>query len=420
MICLYLTLILSSSAWSQDYKFFKTSEEAYSHLSSSEQDPGEEQFVISSHDDPKYELANELVQKVAQAHASLNPSLKQLPIPKIVLIESPRDYGSAGGQDEDGSYPFLITLSKNILEDRELTVGIIAHELAHLYLKHGEEDEENSKRWSMVDDQECESPFPENQMPKLKVWLESFRSIGLGKDEGFEHLPSPRKIELGYSSSLNALVSEASRISILECQKVKELHANWFKATEDSYDAASMSYEISSSQRQVLSTKSLMLSDALRNCFEGQPKIPFLELLSKGSGFSVSKLEEVANEMDFDETLRLLEEQDAYTKAPSMIDGLRAVVKINQDRMSKFETVINPKRLRFYSNEDEADELAVKILHHLNIPLSSYNKFLTQGETCSSSPSYGTLQDPHHSGCWRVVRNNRILNSLQKNLNSSN
>lgn len=100
-------------------------------------------------------------------------------------------------------------------------------------------------------------------------------------------------------------------------------------------------------------------------------------------------------------------------------------LEINRDgqaRLRDLEKHFDKNQLRFYSVEDQADEVAMTILKHLGYRTRDYpESFLdflyddrslcVQNLQKGIEPPYGNLIDDHHAPCWRIYNLNKFIQS---------
>ena len=100
--------------------------------------------------------------------------------------------------------------------------------------------------------------------------------------------------------------------------------------------------------------------------------------------------------------------------------GLLAVVSEKQDAMRRIEVLGDVKSLRYYSYEEEADDMAVRVLAALDMDRDELSKLLLKiegdagAQECLSLlsqgqiPSYGVLSDAHHGTCFRIYHMRQV------------
>ena len=86
-------------------------------------------------------------------------------------------------------------------------------------------------------------------------------------------------------------------------------------------------------------------------------------------------------------------------------------------KMREIEGKIDFSKVRVFTHEDQADEVAVKILHSMGISIHAFNEFLINNiSNCNYKsdlePAYGQITDIHHNGCWRAYRNRLLEEAL--------
>jgi hypothetical protein len=97
-----------------------------------------------------------------------------------------------------------------------------------------------------------------------------------------------------------------------------------------------------------------------------------------------------------------------------------AMMKKNYERSDILEHKIDVHRLRYHSDEDEADIMAVRALGHMGEPIQGLNDFLIRTSKCNEDPqgdiepTYGNLLNDHHSSYWRAWHNNKLDKKLKR------
>jgi hypothetical protein len=108
-------------------------------------------------------------------------------------------------------------------------------------------------------------------------------------------------------------------------------------------------------------------------------------------------------------------EIDANDKATSAYD---ATIKLTTG-YDQYLTTTDLKNVRYYSFEEQADDVAVNLLAVIAFDKTGITKFLQQAilddagrsecdKLVASEPPYGIMSDPHHSTCWRVWHTSKI------------
>jgi len=82
----------------------------------------------------------------------------------------------------------------------------------------------------------------------------------------------------------------------------------------------------------------------------------------------------------------------------AILESVKLARKLAKDRDPE-------KKLRVYTHEDHADEVAIQVLNKLGWSSIGLNTFITRGQSCGEPISYGSLFNDHHNPCWRAKRN---------------
>jgi hypothetical protein len=107
------------------------------------------------------------------------------------------------------------------------------------------------------------------------------------------------------------------------------------------------------------------------------------------------------------------EDREAFESAGNVVHGIRAITERRYEVMRLIPEVA--PFVRYYSEEEAADDRSVRVLHDLGLESDAIGSFtrklaLTAAEQdeCraliegGTVPPYGELSDPHHAPCWRA------------------
>lgn len=408
-----LILATGFSAYAQPYKFFATSKAAQDFVSASSLNSSDDPYVFVKSNDPAYKTAATILKSVVEAHVKLNPEYAKLPMPQLLLVKSPADTAEAAGFDpETKTFPFIVLISKEMLADPVALQGVLAHELAHIYLKHGKvKDSSNPSNWTYVD---CgnSTPLSDENFDTVQTFIEATAKLGLTDNEAFLELPNTVSIDNGYLNFLDTLVN---KYNDKVCLDAKETYEGWLKSSEEGLDAAHFTFNFSNETADKVRFFSTHLSKKLHDCLANKPHISYMDLARKS--WDIKKADEafILRSMSPKERERFNEDERVFNSQPNMADGLTELIRLNKNRVEESQAKIDMTKIRFHSQEDEADILAVKALKRINVSPNGLNDFLTKEDSCgdlTNEPEYGTLLDSHHSDCWRAWRNTKLFSEL--------
>lgn len=334
---------------------------------------------------------------------------QDLPMPIVILVESSSPGGYAVFDPDLGLSPnvFMIQTPSLTLGD-DAVRGMIAHELAHHVLKH---------KWPGVSD-------------KIEKWYDATKTTqdGFGLQQANDKAlkTTGDKAQLYGSSTGDYPATQwngwARPGGSLE-QYVTYMHDRAKATNAGPCDTADTALEALAKQADSMrdSTTSSLSSDAAQ--------LAQLDTLSKdyvakettctsvvtGSFFKV--IGEALGESEADiRKAALPDEIEANDTATSAYDALVRLAKKYDGAMLAMDL----KNLRYYSYEEQADDVSIGVLKSLGQPGTGIVTFLQQGlldaaarTKCDSliaagEPPYGVVSDAHHSRCWRVWHGQKL------------
>jgi hypothetical protein len=379
------------------------------------------------------EKAKTILSALYDGFTKVNPelALKVGKMPQIIVLTIPNDLAfSYNGVDEaNAKNPYLIVISENMLLDKEQAEGVLAHELSHAVIQHGDyDDEEGDSRWHYknVAGKEERIVDPET-ISEIENWMTAFEYVGLIEDEKAGDLPATLAMDPDYSYLLGALVIKAGDQNVEECIDGYNLFVDRSTFLSARFDAMSSTFILSDEDKVVLDTEGQKLAVKLKHCYKEVKKedkeFSFEALMSYGLGMSLEGYQDLLSyEDDEGVSLRYEQEKTTFNSYDNPVNGLMALMRKNKHEMQSVKKILDVDQLRFYSHEDEADISAVKILHAMGKTPRGLNNFLIKSikSECNAilengeEPIYGIMLDDHHSSCWRKWRNNKLYESLQK------
>jgi hypothetical protein len=118
------------------------------------------------------------------------------------------------------------------------------------------------------------------------------------------------------------------------------------------------------------------------------------------------------------------EENTIVDDAATPFAAVAALTENSRKRMRALEPSIG--NIRFYTEEEEADDVAVYVAQKAKLSLRAYGAFMNNAQqgaadrdTCTTiratgaEPPYGALSDTHHATCWRVDHAERMAKLLE-------
>jgi hypothetical protein len=118
------------------------------------------------------------------------------------------------------------------------------------------------------------------------------------------------------------------------------------------------------------------------------------------------------------------EEMTIVSSAATPFNAILALVENSRKKMRALEA--NVAKNRIFTEEEQADDVAVFIAQKSNINIHSHAMYMDKVQLksaeqieCASiratgtEPPYGALSDPHHANCWRVDHGERLAKLLE-------
>lgn len=108
----------------------------------------------------------------------------------------------------------------------------------------------------------------------------------------------------------------------------------------------------------------------------------------------------------------------------SKIETLTKLTSLEIERISSSLSLSD--NIRYLSQEDQADEMAIKVLSQTKYPNALSKYFLSNAsdeevKQCKeivdiqgNEPSFGRFSDTHHSNCWRYWRSQKVMKHIVK------
>lgn len=359
--------------------------------------------------DGRYADVDEKVAEVYKGFQDQYPADTQdLPVPIVVLVESPRPGAYAVYDPELGISPnvFMIQTPTLKLGDDALR-GVIAHELTHHVFKH---------KWPGVEQ-------------KIEKWYDATKTTGDGF--GFEQSNDTAVAKIGKTAQVYGqstgdypltqwngatrpggtlddfvgyLHVKAKATNAAACADSDAAYIALVNYTDPLRDRATSTLAPTPEQLTQIDTLSKAYITKETAC-TSVVTMKFFALVGEALGISEAAAREQASPAEI----------DANDNATSAFDALVRIAK----KYDEYMTTTDLKNVRYYSFEEQADDASIAILKSLKLTSSGITTYLYQGvldETgrakCNSyqesEPPYGVLSDPHHSACWRIWHTKKL------------
>lgn len=354
--------------------------------------------------DTRYKYLKEIVSQLMEGFQDLYPEYTENlsdPFPILVEDESPNAFVTPDLSDMNAKkIPYIIVIHTGLMDfenDRDALFGVLAHELTHLFFQH---TINSNPQYSI----EGKSNFNSNNLKNdIEDWKYMADTVGELTWDEFNGIPLMEGSE-GYSY-LRTIVknSRSERCGTVEDfdkQINSALNYNGQSLMKYKYDIGVFSKKLD-----------IFLSECSKSY---NPTL--LELASDANGIPSSELLKLIESSGPKEKQRIEKEINLFDGRGSAYSGLKSITNTYFNDMKAIESTYELRKVRYYSNEDHADEISIKILDHLGMNPAGVGLFLLHAlppedqEKCldtikrGESPNYGSLRDDHHSNCWRYQR----------------
>lgn len=327
---------------------------------------------------------------------------------------------------EDEIAPNAFVLSKGMLKLSEgALIGVIAHELTHLYLQKGENNFDNLYYFAYDELRHQGRVAPNLELSKKIGYYRTYMEIvGPFSAETLSGIPFDfRNMHESADDTLRYLLR--SKVDAQECRPLIE---NYDKLYENLW----LGVEMVDNRQELVNVDSFKdlvdkVEVELKTCF-GNQKISLKELVIRSYDVSSSVYDWNLKLMP-SEKLQIIKMAEKLFEQKSLTEALLELTRYARAEMRRFEAENNVSQIRYYSSEDHADEIALQVLYALDVPVEPFNDFFVNGlegadeevYVCNLEvePFYGFLDDDHKNDCWRVYRNQRYYQWLKENNNNS-
>ncbi len=336
------------------------------------------------------------------------------------------------GEDEPGHY----ILPLNILDFKNdnSAYGIIAHELAHLFLQRTYKDKslEFPKQIyyniSEVDFSKIISSqilLDDYKERKMRLWNEYASFAGEVSDSNFYQVGD--SFNYGHVYFLKMIYEYIfTQTKCSENTDTRRAMFRFFRASEDitkSGGIEKLNKTLGRADRVLVTSPIRSFQKAISLCL-GEEKINYFKVLKEyfvNQGVSIEmSLEELAK--DYTSSF---EDQEFINKLienlsnKSLFEGFTHSISMARKKMKLIENdeLLEFSKIRFYGHEDHADEMAVKVLQSLKIPIDNMFKDLGISNShtfkhCLNPPidePFSPINFIHHTQCWRYWRASKLF-----------
>ena len=397
------------------YKIFEKHDDALAWFNTWKASPvgvahGDSKIDVISLEDARYETVEKEVAAVWGVFRKLFPNETEglTAPPFVVLIDKPGAEAFAVYDRTLEVSPHAFMVGTGLLTDdngkatsRAALHGLIAHELAHHVLKH---------QWPGVGDKVARHYSAKNAVG-AKFGFEQTDDAATRKTVtavtnlqgwiGKVTAPELSGVPLSGGTLMYimaAMHKTAAAVLPSKCEPATAALKAASVSFQDSFDPVTQTFDPTPAKREELAR---LTSEFIRlepACAAGSTK-SFYELGGEAKGTTAAEFKSSLTQGQID----LIER----SKTP--FETIVTWTKSGIDATAKF-----PTDLRFYSTEEEADDVAVNVLFETKDDPQAFHAMLVreigtaeQEVACTrlaekSEPPYGSLSDDHHSPCWRT------------------
>jgi hypothetical protein len=428
------TLPLPTSVWEkatnrEHYKVFATHAEAAAWFDAWKVGPGgasrgaTKDVVIAGTDPRQAALAEDLA-KVWGVFRELFPrDCEGLDAPQILLTTARRTnayvlFDRSSGERSSGLQPHVIFVSGGSLGarfdpvTREALRGLIAHELTHHVLKHSwpGHDKKAYRFYSTKAAKGAGFGFEQDDDPAMRESGEKY--LRLAESTGDFPLREWNGVVRDASAAeviRQELHREAAKATPTLCTQADEARAKLDTHSETILDYTFMSVRAAPAQLVELDTLSKAYVAAESACAASYPKTLF-EVTAELFGKTEAEVRESATPND----------RAINDGASNAFDALAKIASTNDEVLLG----IDVSTLRYYTVEEQADDVAIEVLSRIGADPLALTNFLEnlyvvgadraacRKEIALGEPTYGILSSSHHSPCWRIAHGRALASWL--------
>jgi hypothetical protein len=374
---------------------------------------GASRFDVLPVSDPRVAVLQSHVNELWNAYAELFPEeTAGLNVPPVVLIDSevinafvPRHI------IQDDKIAHTVIVLTELLdvaggaENRDLLSGMFGHELAHSVFRHGL-DQYRARVNKYFKTTETRFGFQAVRNAELDAAINSWASaagfVGDLTHEELSNLPSNGVARPILWRTWNQLMTELFDTTDA-CESAKASFATWSEFQVNSPFASSYSLNLTDPAAVVAASEGVM-SDTT-TCL-GERRRPFIELFSAVVGIPADALAQMPE-------IKAI--ADEFDRSVNAIEGFRGLVAPMRASMLEVESSNPMGEIGFFTYEEHADDVSLKVHRHLGWdPMSLSNFFntslpLEDRTRCATmiadgiTPPAGSFSDPHRATCFRIA-----------------
>jgi hypothetical protein len=366
--------------------------------------------------DRRYPAVRKLMREVWEAFQQSHPNLTtDLPTPQIVLVND--DSKTAHAMNDIVKEKTLWAISYNtglltLPEDQQF--AILAHELTHALLRHAATRKKRPNRYFLAARHESPELDQPND-PALERDIEDrsgeMKMTGLATSPELLDLPTFGEIPL-YTRMLTHVIGTKIDVNKPECQQLIMTSTVWERYVMQKYSLIHGRMILAPAEKQTLRNLSERYLDNLRGCL-GKMKYTIVDYLVELVKLPRNQIEALLNTPQFTSQRA---ELTIFEDAGNFVDGLTRTVNKSRKKIANIESRWDMSRVRFFSDEDEADNFSLRASKAKHKNTEALVNFLLgllpvgERQSCEEMiqhgqvPPFGSLADDHHSECYRIWR----------------
>ncbi|HEY6033687.1 MAG TPA: hypothetical protein VIV58_05485, partial [Kofleriaceae bacterium] len=392
------------------YRMFATDAEAATWWSATEKSELGQTYPIVPESDPRFARVRAALDKGWAAFKVNRPVGKLADArPALVLVDQPFAHAAFVYTDTTaGNQPFAVMVETPALATGatdDALLGVMMHELQHAVGLHnlGDNATKIQRYYAAPAGQE---PFGRDQTDDANLrelaqaWMEAASSVGPYSQVELGGLP----LAGDFQTLLAAAVGSGKQNHAAACTPIAMRIDQITQAVvgaEDPLDA-SLPADLSGVDTAVAEALDSLATDCL-----GDFPYGVIEVGASVAGITPAQFE-----------MRLQPHDVELVKGVPFVAGLTALVEDRRDTMRAAEgsfagaTGDDWSRLRYFSVEEDADDVSTMVMHGAGLDPTSVASFFRAvlpaevGTACEAAlpfPGYGVdLTDPHHAVCWRI------------------
>ena len=366
-------------------------------------------------EDPRFRLTRDLLDRGWDAFSEHRPvGLLAERRPALVVIEDPVVQAFVIPDKDTQLSALVVMVHTGLLElgaGEDAMLGLMMHELQHAVGLHliGDTAERTRKFYVAVDGEPLGKDTPEDPVARAAgvAWRELAGEVGYQSSEDLGGFPLDGDLRLLFDTVVSQGNSNTPEACAGSLAAVNEVVAT-IEARADALDGVIATDPDLYRQIEAAVT-------ALRDeCLAGVD-VTFYEVIA---ALAMSTPEEVRDATS--------PEDRALVEGVHVLDAFWSLTVDRRERMRDIEakftadTGVGWDRLRYFSVEEDADDVSVPVLEASDLSPTGLADFIYDAKTrCRAAIDAGTapygadLGDDHHGQCWRVQHIDQVAAELE-------